>query len=796
MADTVDKIINLQFNYDELIKGWNDAQKAIAQAKEQLKEFKENGNDVGAAKLTQQINALQAATRGFTKEFQNNIKAETALEGSLDQLNAKMNQLRNQYAALSREARKGAQGEAIRKQFLEMRMEVNEANEALLDFRHNVGNYASAAKGFTPLAFQVQQLAREMPSLTYSLQQFFLAISNNLPMFVDELKRAREANKALRAEGVATVPVFKQLLSSIFSWQTALVVAITLLTAFGKEIAEWVKGLFKAKDAVMSLERAQHDINKSLKGNGYGIGEQIAKFRSLQERYNALGEDMAAKKRFITENKEEFEDLGVAVNNVKDAENLLIANSETFIEALKLRAQAAAGMNLAAEKYEEALKKQLEVEEDIKKGKLYVRGGVNTPDESSAKSLGSVYGRWEYTDAEQKAMRAEVDVIRQQGDAYITLAESISAATREKLKNANISLLDEDKDPDSDSSALEEQAKRVKAYYDAIIKAQEAYAKGRDKFVREMNKEIAAYEKEFGSFNKEWEADLQRMIAQKEAEFKNRLLRAQLESGEMGVLNETIAVTQEQLAALEAQIAIKGESIELDNEQLELLLKLPAAQIALNNAKEQGADAEENSRQQTIVGVQQTIGALGQLAEAAGASAGLTAMLGIAEAVASMGAALHKAFTSSGNVWEGIAAAVTGVATIATIIAQMKQANSEAASERNKYRFADGGLVTGPGTSTSDSITAQLSNGEAVMTAQAVNDWGAVLSAMNVSSGGNAINVSNLPTRGDGMRGMEMMMERVMGRIQPVVSVQDINKGQRRVKVADNLSRLGRRAKK
>ena len=90
-----------------------------------------------------------------------------------------------------------------------------------------------------------------------------------------------------------------------------------------------------------------------------------------------------------------------------------------------------------------------------------------------------------------------------------------------------------------------------------------------------------------------------------------------------------------------------------------------------------------------------------------------------------------------------------------------------------------------------------LSNGEAVMTAKAVNDWGAVLSAMNVSSGGNAINVSNLPQRGDGMRGMERMMERVLLNLpNPIVLVKDIDTGQRRVKVATNLGKLGGNRKK
>ena len=109
-------------------------------------------------------------------------------------------------------------------------------------------------------------------------------------------------------------------------------------------------------------------------------------------------------------------------------------------------------------------------------------------------------------------------------------------------------------------------------------------------------------------------------------------------------------------------------------------------------------------------------------------------------------------------------------------------------------KFARGGLVTGPGTGTSDSIPARLSNGEAVMTARAVVDWGPVLSMMNVSSGGNAIPTRHLPEKSSGMRQMEQMFERVMRRLpNPVVTVRDINNGQRRVKVQDETARYAGR---
>ena len=93
-----------------------------------------------------------------------------------------------------------------------------------------------------------------------SLQQFFLAISNNLPMFADELQRAAAANEKLRKEGHATIPVWRQVLSALGSWQTILVVGITLLTAYGKEIGQWVKELFRGKRHLTSPQKPKNDL--------------------------------------------------------------------------------------------------------------------------------------------------------------------------------------------------------------------------------------------------------------------------------------------------------------------------------------------------------------------------------------------------------------------------------------------------------------------------------------------------------------------------------------------------------
>lgn len=107
-------------------------------------------------------------------------------------------------------------------------------------------------------------------------------------------------------------------------------------------------------------------INDSLDTSS--LGEQLVTIRSLQERWNQLGNDLAEKKKFITDNKDEFDKLGVSVSNVDEAENALVTNTEAFIQAMTLRAEAAAAFKLAAEEAEKALKAQTEIDRKKKEG--------------------------------------------------------------------------------------------------------------------------------------------------------------------------------------------------------------------------------------------------------------------------------------------------------------------------------------------------------------------------------------------------------------------------------------------
>lgn len=289
----------------------------------------------------------------------------------------------------------------------------------------------------------MQQIARELPSLAMGPQMFFLAISNNIPMFTDALGSARKEYEALTKAGKKATPVWKQVLSSLFSWQTAMAALITLSVVYGKEIGGWVKSLFGVKDAALSAAKAQEKVNESFRNSSSDVAEQVTLVRSLSERWKELGDNMADKKQFITENKKEFGKLGVEVGNVNDAENLLVDNTDVFIGAMILRAEAAAAFKLATEQTEKALKKQNEIEERRKKGPTFW-------DRFRANFFSSASGSATYTrqadapTAEQlrendiSALEEEQKAAEDTAKSYMDLFLARTKEWKERLKSAGI----------------------------------------------------------------------------------------------------------------------------------------------------------------------------------------------------------------------------------------------------------------------------------------------------------------------------------------------------------------------
>ena len=163
--------------------------------------------------------------------------------------------------------------------------QVNQSVQSSIGVAPQLGNQVQKAAGqFNVLGNSVNQLTRELPAFTYSVQTGFMAISNNIPMFVDSINSIRQANAALAASGQPVQSVFSQVTSAIFSWNTALSLGITALTVFSPMIAEYIAGFSESADATRKAKQELDDYNKSF-AKYIANGQQRAKIQA-EESYN------------------------------------------------------------------------------------------------------------------------------------------------------------------------------------------------------------------------------------------------------------------------------------------------------------------------------------------------------------------------------------------------------------------------------------------------------------------------------------------------------------------------------
>lgn len=365
MANAEEKILDIRVNYEDAIRKiaeYRTQLDLLKKVEQTLKEDVKEGR-ISREKANIKLSEAKIATKEYTdairvlnKEINNSIKADKAQDASIAQLRAQLSNLNAEYDRMSRSMREAADGKALLSSIQGITAELNAAEQASGRFNRNVGNYASGMHG---LNLQLQQVARELPSLAVGASTFMLAISNNIPMLTDEIRKARVEYNALVAEGKNATPVWKQLLSSLFSWQTALVAGITILTVYGKEIFAWAGNLFKANKAVSESYETMDSYKKKVSETS---GEVIATLERLSVGWKRLGGDVNAQKKFIIENKEAIDGMGVSVTNAADAENLFNKNKDAFILGVMQRAKAAAVMDLASAEYKKAVEKMMEAD--------------------------------------------------------------------------------------------------------------------------------------------------------------------------------------------------------------------------------------------------------------------------------------------------------------------------------------------------------------------------------------------------------------------------------------------------
>ena len=519
--------------------------------------------------LKQRHSELIAQNQQYSALIKNHSTYIISASGSYNEMNAAMLELQKRYKALSEADRESSVGKNLISQANSLNNKLKEIDAQFGNYQRNVGNYASSWNG---LNVQTHQLLRELPSLTVSFNQFFLAISNNLPMFADELRRASEEFKRMKAEGLTAIPVWKQLLGSIFSWQAALVIGITLLAAYGSEIAKWVGSLFKAEKALdeiissqdklrIAQKRAIHDTMEERIQLGLLYKAATDNNRSIIERIAAANElKNISPKLFDNYTKER-----IMIGDAKDAYKLLTDQIIATAKAKRIMGE----ITKAATNYEESEFKRLNQVYTVEKARAeyqkFVEAGLSRTEAG--------------IDAKKKleAEEAILKALKEQSNEYKNQINDL-----EKLVDVGALV----NDPGKSDKAYEEAKKKAEEYAEYIKKITEDLAKSRIDLIADgRKKEIAEVSREYKDRIKEIKGN-----SEKEIELRKNL--ETLKGKAIAEINDKYdkELLEIEKANLENRLASIGDN---SNEELDKRLNL---QIQLNNMMRDAEinDAEKN----------------------------------------------------------------------------------------------------------------------------------------------------------------------------------------------------------
>lgn len=333
-------------NIKRLIEEQNAIRLLNAEIKKITKSQGESSNLSSAQqrRLEQLNNSLlthKTALAEVRQSLSANAKLDNASATSMDALSQSLGRMRAAYRALTESERTSPFGKELLVSIQQADTKIKELDATIGNHQRNVGNYAS---GWNGLSMSIQQIGRELPSLAAGWRTFFLAISNNLPILADEIKRARIQFEDLRKSGQVATPVWKQVVSSIVSWQTALTVGITLLTLYGDKLVKWISGLGKAEKAIKNLYTAQRDLYNVTSTGIEQSSKEITKLNSLykiatdvtkstKERNNAVKELKRSFPSHLKNLSDESIKNGEVAKSIKEQTRQIIANAKATAAA-------------------------------------------------------------------------------------------------------------------------------------------------------------------------------------------------------------------------------------------------------------------------------------------------------------------------------------------------------------------------------------------------------------------------------------------------------------------------------
>lgn len=847
-SDAIKAIANYQAKIDAARNAEKQLKKQLSEGKISRQQYNE-----AMASTKAVIADYNDSIRIINKTVQNQLKQEKEQEGSLKSLRAQLSNLTAEYDALSEAERKGARGEELKKSINKVTDALKEGEEETQRYYRNVGNYEEAIKSAVssniPFIGTLIQTQDEMGSVKAGAVAAGAAVKNFSKTLLALL--ANPIVAILTAISVVIMAVAKGIKSSeenTSRWNAVLAPLKMALDAVGKVLQIVASGILSVVEAGGKM---MGWITKQLEKLPV-LGKYVAEVNKENERYIAMAKEQAAIDRdtrnlqvqnaknalqIATLKAKADDELNVSAKErmeaIREANRLEEEASKKNYELAKRRYELMVQQNAMAENTKETNDAIAQAEVEMynalteyqdKRGELLGREVSLANEIKSAEK--------EKSDAAIAAKQKELEAVRAAEDAMLALvkdgrdkqSKEITLQYNRQIEDLRTRLKTETDLTVKARQAINDQIKALEQQKAVELQklSEEELQKEIDNRTKLISLQLEAVKK--GS-EQEYQLRMQQLLSQRDAELADKELTEQMklaivdkydkqmddlilqreqeisdkqqEAVRLRMENEIMQLQQSGASELEILQEQASQKLELlnsiqqqegESEQEFLNRKLQANQEYID-AKKAIADKEVEIEQVKFQAIETITSGLSSAFETLGENnktfAILSKTLALAEIAINTGKALAAGIAQAQSVPfpANLAAIATTVATILSNIAVATKTVKSA-------KFATGGLVTGPGTGTSDSIPAQLSNGESVMTARATSMFAPLLSSFNQMGGGVPINVTQTSSQALGEDMLARAVAKGVQSMRPVVSVEEITSVSNRVKVLENLGNV------
>lgn len=759
--ENLEKILEIRVDVDDAIKGITNLNKEIdaqrqyqkrlqEQIKELSKDYAANAGEI--EQLQQEMVKSKELTKDYSSQVQvlsrnvqNQLKVDRENIGSLKQLRAQLSNLTAAYDALSEEERNAAKGREMKDKINEITDSLKGAEEATQRYYRNVGNYENAIKNTIGLNGKFGQTLQNVAEMTKNgvgpaLNQMNTAVRNV----------GKETTKLLANPIVATLALIA----------TAVMAVVKGIKSSEENTAKWSATMAKFKpflDLVTVGCQKLADVVLDLVG---WFGKATGTVMKWLEKLPLVGDKIAD----INDESERYIELANEQYQIDvDRRKLEEESADAALKVSELRTKAKDKERYTDEERLKFVQEANEVERKIAEEKVALAERALKAAEEEAKATQN------QKEVEEKLSQLRIAVANEQKSFY--------DKTRELLEQENTI---------KNEIAAEDKARadEAKKQNDEKIKEQEEYNKTLEDAIRETEDMLI---------------ELLEEGEQKQIEIEN--LRherkiAELEAKKQEYADD-FALSMQYQSQIEAEQAIHEKNLKTINDEAR------AAEDEAQKAADEKAEADAEEHKNRMIELKRMelesySSIAGSISSILDATAGdnkkrlkAAKIAALAEIAINQGLAISNAVKAVGAAVPPIPFPVN-VAMIASSVASALSALVPAIQAVNSVKLARGGYVSGPGTSTSDSIPAMLSNGEFVVNARATSMFPELLETINnLGLGlGAPARMEKVTTTRIERDNAEALVKALQQMPAPVVSVEEINRTNRRVTALENLSRL------